>query len=166
MSRQFSPGRALLLFVPAAGFAALTALLGLFGGADAATPVAPKPAAIPDVVVKIHVIHATKTGKFIDSRVRHIQQKLTKLFNFQSYRQIQQDSITLPVGVETPVKTQFNKVVRLTYQGLDDSKIKLRIQISQKQVVSLKLANGGSFLQGITLKNGQNYILAISATTK
>jgi hypothetical protein len=155
-----------LLLAPAAGFAALTALLGLVQGAGAATPAAPKQATSPDVSVQIQVIHATKTGKFIDQRVRQIQQKLTKLFNFQSYRLVQQETTTLPLAVETLVKMPFKKVVRLTQQGQENSKIKLRIQIGLKQAVSLKLASGGTFLQGITLKNGQNYILAISATIK
>jgi hypothetical protein len=135
-------------------------------GADAATPDAPRPATSADVSVQIQVIHATKTGKYIDQRVRQIQQKLTKLFNFQSYRLVQQETSTLPVGVETPVKMPFKKVVRLTHQGQENSKIKLRVQIGLKQAVSLKLASGGTFLQGITLKNGQNYILAITATAR
>lgn len=156
---------------PTSLFAALTALiLGTAGvAADAANTrekKAPGPAKArkADVKIRLRIIHARRSGRSIDPRIRRIQQKLKRLFKFNSYRMVRQESVILPFGVETRVPTPLRRVaVYLTNRGISGGKIGLKVTVGRKQKLRLKLANGGTFLQGITLKNGQNYILAITA---
>jgi hypothetical protein len=126
-------------------------------------------AAQKDVQVELKVIHARNTGKYIDNRVRAIQESLKRLpFNFQSYRLVKEEKVTLPPAIETRVAMPFRLSVLVAQHGLGkrSGNICLQVKIGQKQAVAVKLANGGTFLQGVTLKNGQSYILAITAKTK
>ena len=135
------------------------------GGAVTAPPAVPSPIVNANIQVKVKVIHAQRSGRFIDQHARKIEKLLKPLFNFASYRMVRREVMTLAHGVSTRVPMPFRVGVHIKQEGLQDKKILLSVQIGQKQSVKLRLEDGGTFLQGVTLKNGQSYILAISASS-
>jgi hypothetical protein len=143
----------------------------------AAKPAPAKPAAKPqDVLADIRVIEA-KASRFagreasqprFHARIpKELQAKL-RIFNFQFYRQVKHEKITLPFGVETRVPMPFRMGVRITHEGIENTKIRLKVQIGRKQALKLLLDAAGTsnLVQGITLKNNQTFILAVTARTK
>ena len=146
----------------------------------AATPASHATVLKTPVSVEIKIIHARRTGQFIDQRVRHIEKLMKPVFNFASYRLVKEEKLTLAydadsdfdqtVGAKahspgTKVPMPFRLSVRMKQSGTSERKIRLHVKIGAKQSVSLRLEDGGTFIQGVTLKNGQSYILAISATS-
>jgi len=133
--------------------------------ATTASPAVEAPLSKSPIAVEIKIIHAQKHGKFIDQRVRSIEKLLKPVFNFANYRLVKEEKLNLSFGSETRVPMPFRVAVRITQQGTRARKISLGVRIGRKQTVKLLLEDGGTFLQGVTLKNGQNYILAISASS-
>jgi hypothetical protein len=176
------PAKLRLWAVPVAAAAALPWVLPATSSEAAPTkpaakPVPATPAARPqDVLADIRVIEA-KASRFagkepsqprFDSRIpRELQVKL-RIFNFQFYRQVKHEKITLPFGVETRVPMPFRMGVRITHEGIENGKIRLKVQIGRKQALKVLLDAAGTsnLVQGITLKNNQTFILAVLARTK
>jgi hypothetical protein len=115
-----------------------------------------------DVDLKVKVIHARRSGKFIDPRVRRVEKLLKPLLNFSSFRLVHENKMRLTPNTETKLPMPFRVAVRVTQRGLLGKKVSLNVQVGRKQAVKLLLDDGGTYLQGITLKNGQSYILVIT----
>lgn len=152
--------------------AVLVAVLSpLANAADA--PVAPvaagkatKPAVTPlkEVKLTVKVIHAGRRGNTIDTRIRDIEKLVKPVFKFTSYRLVKEEKLTLAFKKETRLPLPFRApVVHVTQGGRVDRKIRLTLRSGSGNAIKLQIEEGGTFLHGITLKNGQSFILAFSA---
>jgi hypothetical protein len=120
-----------------------------------------------EVGVGIRVILASHQEKGVDASLQDIQKKLGTLFNYSSYRLLQEHSFLLAEGQTDQLPLSGNKDLRIKLLQEQGGTAEIEVQILQggKETfkTTVKLKEGGTLLIGGPQHEEGVLILAISA---
>ncbi|HEY5997545.1 MAG TPA: hypothetical protein VIU29_11025 [Candidatus Deferrimicrobiaceae bacterium] len=123
--------------------------------------------AAPSVSIEVAIAQASHEGSAIDPALSKMKSKLQSMFNYTSYKMLDRQKRTIPVGSTGEIPLPGNRVLKATPASLDGTKIKLNVQILEggkdKLTTSLGLNKGGMVLVGGPSYQNGVLILIISA---
>jgi len=120
-----------------------------------------------EVQIGIRVILASHKGKGVDTGLQDIQEKLSTLFNYSSYRLLQERSFLLAQGQVGQLPLTKKKDLRIRLIQEQEGTVEIAVEILREGRVifktKAKLKKGGTFLIGGPRHKEGVLILAISA---